>query len=206
MAAEIIIISLIVGPLGTNCYIVADPDTKEACLIDPGADAGKIRRRLSDNGLNLKFIIITHGHGDHIGANSSFKVPIYIHRLDGDNLTDAGLNLSSIFMFGITSPRASRLLEDGDVVELGRLRLKVIHTPGHSPGSISISVDGAVFTGDALFAGSIGRTDLPGGDDAQLTGSITEKLFRLPDDTKVYPGHGPQTSIGVEKRTNPFFN
>jgi glyoxylase-like metal-dependent hydrolase (beta-lactamase superfamily II) len=206
MAPQALIVSLMVGPLATNCYIVADPVTKEACLIDPGAEAGRIMKELKKEGLDLKFIIITHGHGDHIGANSGFKVPIYIHRLDADCLTDPGLNLSRMFMFGITSPKADRLLEEGDEVKLGGLALGIIHTPGHSPGSISIRVGAAVFTGDALFAGSIGRTDLPDGDDAALTRSITEKLFVLPDDTKVYPGHGPASTIGREKRENPFFN
>lgn len=206
MAQELILLCLVVGPLGTNCYIVADPATKEACLIDPGADAEKIKDLLRKNGLELKYIIITHGHGDHIGANGQFKVPIYIHRLEADFLTDPGLNMSKMFMFGITSPKAEKLLEEGDVLKLGNLKLEILHTPGHSPGSISIHVDGVVFTGDALFAGSIGRTDLPYGDEALLTSSITEKLFALDDKTKVYPGHGPATTIGDEKRGNPFFN
>ncbi len=205
MKEELILKSFVVGPLETNCYIVADPATKEACLIDPGADPAVIKDYLRQNGLELRFIINTHGHGDHIAANSQFKAPVYIHRLDGDFLTDTGLNLSGMFMSGITSPKASRLLDDGDTIALGNLKLKVIHTPGHSPGSISVKVDGVVFTGDALFAGGIGRTDFAYGDTDLLMKSITEKLFTLDDNTVVYPGHGPNSTIAEEKRSNPFF-
>lgn len=205
MKKEFIVKSFIVGPLETNCYIIADPATKEACLIDPGADPAVIKDCLRKNGLELKFIVNTHGHGDHIAANSQFKVPIYIHRLDGDFLTDTKLNLSKMFMFGITSPKASRFLEEGDTIALGSLELSVIHTPGHSPGSISLKVDGAVFTGDALFAGGVGRTDFAYGDTDLLMRSITGKLFTLDDKTVIYPGHGPQSTIGEEKRSNPFF-
>ncbi len=205
MTEKIILKSFVVGPLETNCYIVADPATKEACLIDPGADPAVIKDYIRRNGLALKFIINTHGHGDHIAANSRFNAPIYIHSLDGKFLTDPALNLSKMFMFGITSPKASRLLEDGDTIALGNLKLKVIHTPGHSPGSISLKVDGAVFTGDALFAGGIGRTDFAYGDTDLLMKSITEKLFTLDDNIVVYPGHGPNSTIAEEKRSNPFF-
>jgi glyoxylase-like metal-dependent hydrolase (beta-lactamase superfamily II) len=205
MKEDFTVKSFVVGPFETNCYIVADVQTREACLIDPGADPAMMKDYLRKNGLGLRFIINTHGHGDHIAANSRFDAPIYIHRLDGDFLTDTKLNLSKMFIFGITSPKASRLLEDGDVIKLGKLELEILHTPGHSPGSISVHVDGAVFTGDALFAGGIGRTDLPHGDMDLLMASITGKLFKLDDDTRVYPGHGPQSTIGEEKRSNPFF-
>jgi Zn-dependent hydrolases, including glyoxylases len=205
MKEDFTVKSFVVGPLETNCYIVADAQTKEACLIDPGADPAMMKDYLRKNGLGLRFIINTHGHGDHIAANSQFDVPIYIHRLDGDFLTDPALNLSKMFIFGITSPKASKLLEDGDIIKLGNLKLEILHTPGHSPGSISVKVDGVVFTGDALFAGGIGRTDLPHGDTDLLMRSITGKLFALDDDTRIYPGHGPQSTIGEEKRSNPFF-
>jgi hydroxyacylglutathione hydrolase len=205
MKEEFILKSFVVGPLETNCYVVVDPVTKEACLIDPGADPAVIKDYLRKNGLELRFIINTHGHGDHIAANSQFKAPVYIHRLDGDFLTDTGLNLSGMFISGITSPKASRLLDDGDIIALGNLKLKVIHTPGHSPGSISVKVDGAVFTGDALFAGGIGRTDFAYGDTDLLMKSISKKLFTLDDNTVVYPGHGSHSTIGEEKRSNPFF-
>jgi Zn-dependent hydrolases, including glyoxylases len=201
---NILIESFVVGPLETNCYLVGDRASGQACLIDPGADAAAIKRRLRQNALELKFIINTHGHGDHIAANRDFDVPIYIHRLDGDFLTDPSLNLSKMFMFGITSPKAERLLEDKDRIILGNLELEIIHTPGHTPGSISIKVNGVVFTGDALFAGGIGRTDFAYGDGAQLIKSITENLFSLDDETIIYPGHGPMSTIAREKRSNPF--
>jgi glyoxylase-like metal-dependent hydrolase (beta-lactamase superfamily II) len=205
MEASFTVEEFTVGPLETNCYVVSDSETGDACVIDPGADAETIKRYIRRNGLNLRFVINTHGHGDHIAANCRLGAPVYIHRLDADFLTDPALNLSKMFLFGITSPKASRLLEDGDTLELGRLRLEILHTPGHSPGSISVKLDGVVFTGDALFAGGIGRTDLPHGDTGLLMRSITGKLFTLSDDTRIYPGHGPQSTIGEEKRSNPFF-
>lgn len=195
-----------VGPLGTNCYVVSDAVTKEACLIDPGAEPEIIRDYLRKNGLDLKFIINTHGHGDHIAANSRFDAPIYIHSLDAEFLTDTGLNLSKMLLFGIKSPKASKMLGDGDVIMLGSLKLEILHTPGHTPGSVSVKVNDTVFTGDALFAGSVGRTDFDYGDTNLLMRSISEKLFTLKDETRIYPGHGPDSTIGEEKRSNPFFN
>lgn len=199
-----VIKTLVVGPLATNCYIVSDEATKEACIIDPGADPNRIKAVLRKEGLTPKFIIITHGHGDHIAANSAFDLPIYIHKLDEEFLGDPGKNMSRIFMFGITSPKASRLLGDGDIISLGNIEFKVLHTPGHTPGSISLAADGVVFTGDALFAGSIGRTDFEYGDENALIGSIKEKLLALGDDTVVYSGHGDSSTIGQERRSNPF--
>jgi len=195
-----------VGPMGANCYIIENTATKNACLIDPGGEPGRIKEVLKKKGLSLKFIINTHGHGDHILANGYFKVPVYIHRLEKDFLTDPGKNLSGMFGFLIKSPEASKLLEDGDKILLDDLELEIIHTPGHTPGGISIKLDGLIFTGDALFAGSVGRTDLLEGDEELLMRSIKEKLFILGDDIIVYPGHGPESTIGEEKRTNPFFS
>ncbi len=196
----------VVGPLGTNCYLVADAAAGEACLIDPGSDPETIKSYISKEGLSLKFIINTHGHGDHIGANASFRAPIFIHRSDADFLTDPDKNLSRVFTAGIVSPRAGKLLEEGDIVKLGEHELKILHTPGHTPGSISVVTEGIAFTGDALFAGSIGRTDLAYGDHDQLIRSITDKLLTLKDDTVIYPGHGECSTIGEEKKSNPFFS
>ncbi len=195
----------VVGPLGTNCYIIADTATKEACLIDPGFEAKVIKSYIAREGLHLKFIINTHGHGDHIAANRDFDVPIFIHKLEADFLTDTSKNLSRMFMAGVVSPKAGKLLEDGDTLKLGNLEMRILHTPGHTPGSISIVVDKIAFTGDALFAGSIGRTDFAYGDQDQLMNSITQKLFMLNDDTVIYPGHGEPSTIGEEKISNPFF-
>jgi hydroxyacylglutathione hydrolase len=195
----------IVGPLGVNCYVLADPETKAACVIDPGADGSKIKRFMEKNGLDLKFIINTHGHGDHIASNKDFGAPVYIHSADKDCLTDPKKNLSAgIFMFDIVSPDASKVLKDGETIKLGSLELKVIHTPGHTKGSVSIAVDGIIFTGDTLFQGGIGRTDLYGGDEAQILRSIREKLLKFEDDVVIYPGHGELSTIGEERRNNPF--
>lgn len=204
MKREYFLKRFILGPLETNCYIVADPVRKDACLIDPGADPKLLKSFIIREGLNLKFIVNTHGHGDHIAANFYFNVPVFIHSLDADFLTDPDKNLSRMFMDGIVSPAAGRLLADGDILRLGELELGVLHTPGHTPGSISLTLDDAVFTGDALFAGSIGRTDLEQGDQNQLLRSIRLKLLTLKDDTIIYPGHGEPSTIGTEKRSNPF--
>jgi glyoxylase-like metal-dependent hydrolase (beta-lactamase superfamily II) len=195
---------VVVGPLEVNCYLVADPDTKEACLIDPGADPAAIKRLIARKALDLKFIVNTHGHGDHIAANGSFQVPIYIGSLDSDFLADPDKNLSSMFVFSVRSPGASRLLEDGERLRLGSLVFEVLHTPGHTPGSISLKINGIVFTGDALFSGSIGRTDFEYGDGDLLIRSIMKKLMPLDDDTVIYPGHGPSSTIGAERKSNQF--
>ncbi|MCM8790872.1 MAG: MBL fold metallo-hydrolase [Candidatus Omnitrophica bacterium] len=201
---KVVVKTLVVGPLATNCYIVSDQATGETCLIDPGSDPSRIKEVLRKDGLKAKFIINTHGHGDHIAANGAFGIPIYIHRLDSDFLDNPDKNLSRMFFFGIKSPKASRLLEDGERIGLGNIEFEVIHTPGHTPGSISLKVDDVVFTGDALFAGSIGRTDFDYGDESLLIKSINARLLTLSDDTVIYPGHGEPSTIGKEKNSNPF--
>ena len=195
---------IVVGPMAVNCYVLADPITRDACLLDPGADPSRIKDFLKKEGLHLKFIINTHGHGDHIAANGAFDAEIYIHRLDRDFLTDPEKNLSKAFMFIVRSPEAARLLEDGDRIILGNLQLEVIHTPGHTPGSISIKLNGILFTGDALFRGGIGRTDFSYGDEKTLLKSITDRLLVFDDATVIYPGHGDSSTIGEERRSNPF--
>ena len=198
---------IVVGGLETNCYIFADCDNKETALIDPGSDGeGIINSEIKKNGLKLKCIINTHGHGDHISSNGKFKVPIYIHKLDADFLGNSELNLSAAFGFAIKSPPASRFLEDGNIIEVGDFKLRVIHTPGHTPGSISLFTDGVVFTGDTLFMGGVGRTDFPYGSTEQLLNSIKYKLFTLDERTVIYPGHGPPSTIEKEKRENYFVN
>lgn len=183
-----------------NCYLIADPKTKDACIIDPGAEPDKVKRSVLKNGLSLKFIINTHGHGDHIAANGSFDLPIYIHRLDADFLRDPSKNLSRHFFFEVKSPPASRLLEDGDTIALGGLEFRVIHTPGHTPGSITLALGSVLFTGDTLFCGGVGRTDFDYGDEDALYDAIRKKLFVLPDDTVIYPGHGSESTIGAERQ------
>lgn len=196
----------IVGPMEVNCYLVADPVTKEACIVDPGAGANSIKNFLRKNGFDLKFVINTHGHGDHIAANGYFNSPIYIHRLDKDFLTDPDMNLSRMFLFTVTSPKPARVLEDGDKIPLGGLELEIIHTPGHTPGSVSIKLDDVIFTGDALFAGGVGRTDFSYGDEELLLKSIKEKLLTFSDDIVIYPGHGESSTIGRERKSNPFLS
>ena len=200
----LIIERFVVGPLEVNSYVVADPATKEAFLIDPGGSPDRIKGFIKKNGLGLKFIINTHGHGDHIAANGFFGVPIFIHKLDADFLHDTSRNLSADFGFSIVSPAAERLLEDGESLKLGALNIEIIHTPGHTPGSVSIKVGDAVFTGDALFCGSIGRTDFAYGDEGALLKAIKNRLLTLGDDVRIYPGHGESSTIGAEKRSNPF--
>ncbi len=194
----------VVGPIETNSYLVWDASTNDACLIDPGGDAEKIKDFIEDKGLRLDFIINTHGHGDHIAANSDFRAPVYIHEMDKDFLLDPNKNLSGAFLFPFVSPAASRILKDGDTIKLGTLTMEVMHTPGHTPGSISIALDDVVFTGDTLFAGGVGRTDFAYGSEGALIKSIQDKLMPLADDIIIYPGHGPESTIGEERDSNPF--
>jgi hydroxyacylglutathione hydrolase len=200
-----------VGKLFTNCYIVACPETKEAIIIDPGfesvSEAEKIFKFIEENALKLKIIVNTHGHPDHVCGNGivkgKFQTPILIHEKDAFMLGRLGKMIAKFFGFTSSSPSADALLKDGDHVKFGKITLKVMHTPGHSPGSISLIGEKEVFTGDTLFAGSIGRTDLPQSSESDMKESL-KKLAKLPDDFKVYPGHGPTTTIGKEKKGNPF--
>lgn len=196
--------TLTVGPVEVNCYILGCKRTLEAAIIDPGAEDGKIKERLSRNNLSAKYIINTHGHADHIGANGKFGLPVMIHKSDASFLSNPVKNLSVMLSMAISSPPASRVLEDADKLYVGDLLLEVIHTPGHTPGSISIKCEDLVFTGDALFNEGMGRTDFPYSSGEDLLKSIRERLLVLPDSTKVYPGHGAATTIGYEKTHNPF--
>ncbi len=203
---------LTVGMLSTNCYLIGCPKTKEALIIDPGFDrdveAKIVLTEVDRHGLRVRYIVNTHGHPDHTAGNGVMKkvtyAPILIHEYDAPMLTDAAKNLSRMFGFNIVSPPAEKTLHDGDVIQTGDITLRVLHTPGHSKGSISLLGDDVVFTGDTLFAGSIGRYDLPGGSFREIMHSIKIKLATLSDHFKVYPGHGPASTIGEEKRYNPF--
>lgn len=202
------VITMEVGGLGTNCYILYCETTKEAAIIDPGSDGDRILRQITKHNLKPVCIINTHGHGDHIGANNAVKkataVPVYIHRDDAAMLTSAAKNLSTWLGPGFTCDAADKLLEDGDIVQVGTISMQVIHTPGHTPGGICLKAGDIVISGDTLFAESIGRSDFPGGSHSQLIASIKDRLMTLPDDVTVYPGHGPETTIGWERKTNPF--
>jgi hydroxyacylglutathione hydrolase len=182
-----------VGPYQANCYILGCNKTRSGVVIDPGDEALRIVKEVSRSGLNIKYIVITHGHPDHTGAAKELKgiikAPVWIHRLDSR---------------GLDFPPDGTLV-DGQEIEVGTYRIKVIHTPGHSPGGVCFHAPGAVFTGDTLFAGSVGRTDFPGGDYRRLIAGVKGKIFPLGDDLRVYPGHGPASSIGQERLRNPFF-
>lgn len=194
-----------VGPLSTNCYVFADKDTKEAVVIDPGGEPAAIKDFISKNHLKVKYVINTHGHGDHIAANSHFpEAQVLIHKEDAAFLVDPVLNLSSSFGTAVSVPAAAKLLSDGDKIKVGKLTLEVIHTPGHTPGGIALKYDSMLFSGDTLFFESIGRADIPNASLDKLLYSIKNKLMALEDDCKVYPGHGPETTIGHERRHNPF--
>lgn len=203
-----IINELAVGPLMANCFIVGCDKTREAIVIDPGGDPDRILAALNQAELNLKYIVNTHGHFDHVDGNQALKAatgaPLLIHRLDAPVLSSMASNAAVFGLSANESPEPDTFLEEGDTVEFGEISLKVLHTPGHSPGGISLYADSVVFVGDTLFLGSIGRTDFPGGDFQTLANSIHQKLFPLGDDVTVYTGHGPATTIGREKRTNPF--
>ena len=200
---------LAVGPLAANCYVLADENEALAVVIDPGADHEAIQSLLRQEELQLGAIVCTHGHYDHIGAIEELakqrQAPVFIHPLDAPMLSDAFANLSATFD---QQPQSLSIdwqpARAGTDIRVGGVDLRVLDTPGHTPGGISLVVEGAVFCGDALFAGSIGRTDLPGGDYATLIASIKENLFALPDETIVYPGHGPATTIGIERVSNPY--
>ncbi|MCJ8499244.1 MBL fold metallo-hydrolase [Desulfatitalea alkaliphila] len=203
-----IIRAMQVGPLQANCYIVGCEETRHAAVIDPGGDADKILLALANDRLTLKAIINTHGHFDHVSANKALKeasgAELMIHPDDAAMLPHLSQGAAQWGLRSEDSPAPDRLLADGDTVTVGRITFKVLHTPGHTPGGISLATDKVVFVGDTLFSGSIGRTDFPGGDFDTLIRGIHAKLFTLPDDTTVYTGHMEPTTIGKEKRTNPF--
>lgn len=196
--------TILVGPLEVNCYIFGCKKTYEAAIIDPGDEDRKIKKRIKELGLVPKYVINTHGHPDHTGANGKFGLPILIHKLDAPFLGKMSEEISLMVGMLSGSPAASNVLEDADKIDVGELSLEVIHTPGHSRGSISLKYEDIVFTGDTLFNQGVGRTDLPMGSWDDLINSLRKRLLVLPDETKIYPGHGPASTIGYEKLHNPF--
>lgn len=200
-----------VGPFASNCYIIGSEATKEGLVIDPGGDSRKILGEIKNLSLDIKLIVLTHAHIDHVGALKEVKettgAGVAVHVDDAKSLRMMGHSLSApLRLFYPAPPSADRLLEDGNSIEIGDLHFKVIHTPGHTSGGICLLGEGLVFTGDTLFNQSIGRSDLPGGSHSKLMQSINSKLMALPDSIIVYPGHGPETTIGDERRHNPFLN
>jgi hydroxyacylglutathione hydrolase len=200
--------TLIVSELQINCYLLGCSATRETAIIDPGGDSELIISKVAERRAIVKMILLTHGHFDHIGAldkiRKEFGASVSIHSADANALTNPMINLSALTGNGIVSSEAEQLLEDGDRIQLGKLTLEVLYTPGHTRGGVCFKYDGLLFCGDTLFNSGIGRTDLPGGSMTQLERSIRDKLFTLPDDTLVLPGHGESTSIGLEKAVNPF--
>ena len=194
-----------VGPYMSNCYIVGSEATMEGIIIDPGDEPDNIEKAVKEMALTIKLIVSTHGHADHIGA-----VPTLVENLAAPfAMSELDTKTTSMMRMldgrsGANPLKIDKPLSDGDFIEVGDLKFTVLHLPGHSPGGIALSIDGVVFSGDSLFQGSIGRTDFPGGNHPDLMNGIFEKLLGLPDETVVLPGHGPQTTIGMERRANPF--
>jgi hydroxyacylglutathione hydrolase len=204
----LIIRSLTVGPVMTNCYVVGCEETRKGIVIDPGDEVDRILMEAVEEKLSIVHIINTHGHFDHVGGNSRLKAAtgadLMIHSLDAPMLKEVSASAAAWGLRADDSPEPDRLLNDGDTISFGNLTFTVFHTPGHTAGGISLYSGDDVFVGDTLFAGSVGRTDFPGGDFNQLKSSIHEKLFTLEDSVTVWPGHNQETTIGREKRMNPF--
>lgn len=200
--------SLVVGPLGVNCYIVGDEKTRAVIVIDPGGDGRDILDVVQRHHLTVSAIVNTHAHFDHILALNEIRAATHasflIHADEVPILAAAQASAALWGMYVAQPAPADRLLREGDQVSVGAIAFQVLHTPGHTPGGICLLNAKNIFVGDTLFQGGIGRTDFPGGDYATLMQSIRDRLLTLPDDTMVYPGHGPATTIGQEKQWNPF--
>lgn len=201
--------ALEVGAIAANCYIIGCEETLEGAVIDPGGSPRAILQVIKDLNLKIKYIINTHGHIDHIGANRQIKeatgATILIHEADAGMLVNPASNFSMFMGRNITSPGADQFIKDGDIIKIGNtIELEVIHTPGHSQGGVCLKTDNMIFVGDTLFYGSIGRTDFPGGSFKTLIESIKNRILCYEDDMVVYPGHGPATTVGFERKHNPF--
>ena len=208
MEEKPIIKRLVVGSLSANCWIVGKESVGEGLVIDPGGNSETIKRAIDETGLDIKIIVLTHGHSDHIAALRDIQdktgAEVAIHIEDADFLEGRG-SYSSQFGISYRTPHPpERLLREGDIIDVGGMRFAVIHTPGHTPGSICLLTDFGIFTGDTIFRRGIGTTIMPGSSRPQLLDSIHKKLMTLPDETVIYPGHGRETTIGAERRDNPY--
>lgn len=202
--------TVVVGPFAVNCYVLWNEATREGVLIDPGAEAESIKAEMDQISMIPKAILLTHGHGDHIAAvrelKEEFDIPLYIGAGEETLLADPQANVSAFFNEPIGAPPPDHLMKDGDVIKPAGIRLAVLSTPGHTAAGVCYLEEeaGRLFAGDTLFAGGIGRCDLPGGNFKTLLNSINRQILTLPDSIHVYPGHGPATTVGIERETNPW--
>jgi glyoxylase-like metal-dependent hydrolase (beta-lactamase superfamily II) len=209
---SLVVDQILVGRFSVCCYLVSDLETKEAVLIDPGADADRILEAVAKRQARIRWMVCTHSHPDHVGANASVRnatgSSLALHSQEAAAVRSFKNRLFTRLMGGRPSPKADRCLEDGDILYFGESRLSVLHTPGHSPGSICLLAEGHLFSGDTLFVGGVGRVDLPGSSWRELGRSLREKVLLLPDDTVLWPGHHygetPTSTVGKEKLLNPF--
>lgn len=197
------------GVFQANCYIIGDEKTGLGVIVDPGGDAEGILRQCESMGLDIKYIILTHGHGDHVGAVHDIKAAtgakILMNKSD-EYLVMGGNKTLMPILSGTKQFEIDECINEGDILEAGDLKISVIKTPGHTPGGVTLKIDDILITGDTLFKGSIGRTDFEFGSYEEIIDSINNKLMVYNDNTKVYPGHGPSTTIGYERKFNPFIN
>ncbi|MBU5314129.1 MBL fold metallo-hydrolase [Tissierella carlieri] len=202
------IIRIPAGIYAANCYVIYSEATRDGIVVDPGGDVDEILTSVRENQLKIKYIVLTHGHADHIGGIINLKkalpASVMIHEEDREMLIDGSKNLSTMMAMGTIEIEPDLLLKDGDIIEFGDEKAEIIHTPGHTKGGICIKIGDNIITGDTLFAGSIGRTDLPGGDYETIIKSIKDKLLIYLDDVQVFPGHGAPSTIGRERVSNPF--
>ena len=198
----------VVGPIDVNCYVISDSETRHGMVIDPGGSGEKILRCLEQDQVQLDMIVNTHAHADHIGAVDFLRektgAPLCVHELEAPLLIDSRKNLSAFMGYDFVTKPADRYLQDDEEIRIGNLSFRVIATPGHSPGGICLYGEGALFSGDSLFQGSIGRCDFPGSSEADLVRNLLTRILPLPGETKVFPGHGPASSIAWEKKYNPY--
>ena len=200
----------VVGMIGTNCYLVINEETKETVMVDPGAYPAKVKNAVKEQGLKLKAVLLTHAHFDHIMGLSDVmedvKVPVYVEEADLPMMTDGESNLSSTYVRGGYRFEEAVPVSDGQQLEIAGFQFRVIHTPGHTKGSCCyyLKDEGVLFSGDTVFYGSVGRTDFPGGSTAEIVRSLHKLVDSLPEETEVFPGHDASTTIGYEKRYNPF--
>jgi len=199
---------VVVGPFEANCYLIKNQKDDSGIIIDPGGDERAIINKMDRIKLMPRAILLTHGHGDHIAAvrplMEKYHLPLYVGEGDEPLLASPSANISALFGFEITCPKPDYILSDDESVEIAGIKFKILATPGHTSGGICFLTDKFLFCGDTLFKGSIGRTDLPGGDFQTLINSIDSKVLSLPDDIICYPGHGPETTVGFERKSNPF--